>query len=42
MSNNRKPQKCKRWTAKAKMEIVLEGLKGQETVAEYKSPKVFY
>ena len=34
MSENKKSQKRKRWTAKAKMEIVLEGFKGQETIAE--------
>jgi transposase-like protein len=34
MSNIKTPNKRKRWTAQAKMEIVLEGLKGQETVAE--------
>jgi|Deesub1362A_J573_1020465.scaffolds.fasta_scaffold10759_1 transposase-like protein len=27
-------KKRKRWTVKAKMDIVLEGLKGQETIAE--------
>ncbi len=32
MSNIKTPNKHKRWTAQAKMEIVLEGLKGQETV----------
>lgn len=35
MSEQRKqPEKRRRWTAKAKMEVVLEGLKGEETIAE--------
>ncbi|GAW92440.1 transposase [Calderihabitans maritimus] len=34
MSDIKTPNKRKRWTAQAKMEIVVEGLKGQETVAE--------
>lgn len=35
MSEQRKQsEKRRRWTAKAKMEVVLEGLKGEETIAE--------
>ena len=35
MSEQRKPpEKRRRWTAKAKMEVVLEGLKGEESIAE--------
>ena len=34
MSESKHPRKRKRWTANAKMEIVLEGLKGDETAAE--------
>ena len=35
MSEKQQPSgKRRRWTAKAKLEVVLEGLKGQESVAE--------
>lgn len=35
MSEKQQPsEKRRRWTAKAKLEVVLEGLKGQESVAE--------
>ncbi|GAW91928.1 transposase [Calderihabitans maritimus] len=33
MSDIKTPNKRKRWTAQAKMEIVLKGLRGQETIA---------
>ncbi|MBO8161970.1 MAG: hypothetical protein H0Z24_10115 [Thermosipho sp. (in: Bacteria)] len=35
MSNNKMPHKRKRCTAQAKMEIVLEGLKGQEKLPKF-------
>jgi len=35
MSEKKQPsEKRRRWTAKAKLEVVLEGLKSQESVAE--------
>src|SRR5690606_9739900 len=35
MSEKQQPsEKRRRWTAKAKLEVVLEGLRGQESVAE--------
>lgn len=35
MAENEQPSESRRrWTAKAKLEVVLEGLKGQTSVAE--------